>query len=158
MADRERIPRKLSGFFMYGQHAISLTKFYMVQYKVLMQSTKAQVKGFTVVELLVVVAIIVTLTALLIFAFGDWRKRTADTEVKTALNSLATSLKNERNFKNAYPTTAQGIPATYKPSDGVTIGYTGTTTSYCASGTSTAESTVVWYISSTNQVPSKTAC
>ncbi len=123
-----------------------------------MLSTKLRVKGFTVVELLVVVAVIVTLTAILIFTFGDWRRRTADTEAKTALNSLATSLKNERNFKNAYPTTAQGVPATYKPSDGVTIGYTGTTTTYCASATSTAISTVVWYISSTNQVPTKTAC
>ncbi len=130
----------------------------MIQYKVLMQDTKLRVKGFTVVELLVVVAIIVTLTAILIFAFGDWRRRTADTEVKTALNGLAASLKNERNFKNAYPTTVQGVPAAYKPSEGVTIGYTGTATTYCASGTSTAESTAVWYISNTNQVPSKTAC
>lgn len=120
--------------------------------------TKLRVKGFTVVELLVVVAVIVTLTAILIFSFGGWRQRTADTEVKTALNSLASSLKNERNFSNAYPTTAQGVPATYKPSAGVTIGYTGTASTYCASGTSTAVSTVVWYISSSNQVPSKTAC
>ena len=130
----------------------------MVQYKVLMLCIKLRMKGFTVVELLVVIAIIVTLAALLIFAFGDWRVRTADTEVKTALGNLAASLKNDLNFKNAYPTTVQGVPASYKSSDGVTINYTGTTTTYCASGTSTAESNVVWYISNTNQVPSKTAC
>lgn len=123
-----------------------------------MQCMTSRSKGFTVVELLVVVAIIVTLTAILVFAFGDWRRRTADTEVKTALTSLAGALKNELNFKNAYPTTAQGVPTTYKPSDTVTIGYTGTATTYCASGTSTAESGVVWYISHTSQVPSKTAC
>ena len=130
----------------------------MVQYKVLMQGTTLRSKGFTVVEFLVVVVVIVILTTILILAFGDWRRRTADTEVKAALNSLATSLKNERNFKNTYPTTAQGIPATYNSSNGVTIGYTGTATTYCASGTSTTQSSVVWYISSSNQVPSKTAC
>lgn len=135
-----------------------LINFLVVQYKVLMLCTKSRSKGFTVVELLVVVAIIVTLTAILIFSFGDWRRRTADTEVKTALTSLAGALKNELNFKNAYPTTAQGVPATYKPSERVTISYTGTATTYCASGTSTAESTAVWYISHTSQIPSKTAC
>ena len=119
---------------------------------------KIQAKGFTVVELLVVITIIVTLTAILVFAFGDWRQRTANTEVKTALTHLAAALKNDLNFDNAYPTTAEGVPSSYQPSDGVTISYTSTTTTYCASGTSTADASVVWYISNTNQVPSKTAC
>lgn len=123
-----------------------------------MLRTRSHIKGFTVVELLVVVAIIVVLTAILIFAFGNWRQRTADTEVKSALTHLAASLKNHLNFNNVYPTTAQGVPSTYQPSDGVTINYSGTTTTYCASGTSTADTSVVWYISNTNQVPSKTAC
>ena len=120
-----------------------------------MLHSKTHSKGFTVVELLVVIAIIVALAAILIFAFGNWRQRTAETEVKSALTSLAAALKNDLNFNNAYPAT---VPGTYKSSDGVSISYTGSGTVYCASGTSTADSTVVWYISSSNQVPSKTAC
>ena len=113
-------------------------------------------KGFTVVELLVVISVIVVLTTILIFAYSDWRQRAADAEVKTALNHLATALKNDLNFKNTYPLVT--VPDAYKPTDGVTISYTATASTYCVSGTSVADPTIIWYISSSNQVPSKTTC
>ena len=112
-------------------------------------------QGFTIVELLIMVAIIATLATFTIFAFGSWRTRTARTEVKTALSSLSASLKNELTFNNTYPAT---VPSSYQPSNGVTISYKSTATSYCASGTSTAVPTVVWYITDASPTPTQTSC
>lgn len=112
-------------------------------------------KGFTVVELLVVVAVIGVLATITIFAFGSWRARTATTEVKHALTSLSSSLKNELTFNSVYPAS---VPTTYDASSTVTINYKSTASTYCASGTSTSVSGVVWYISNTSPTPTKTAC
>lgn len=115
-----------------------------------------QHKGFTIVEVLIMVCIIAVLATITIFAFGSWRARTATTEVKNALSSLSSSLKNEMVFNNAYPAT---VPSTYKSSTGVTISYkASSSTSYCASGTSTAIPSVVWYITDASPVPTKTSC
>lgn len=115
----------------------------------------SQVRGFTIVEMIVMVTIIAVLAAITIFAFGAWRSRTATAEVTTALTHLASALKSEQTFNNVYPSS---VPSSYQASTGVTITYTNTSTTYCAKGTSTAVSTVVLYISNTNPVPSGTAC
>ena len=112
-------------------------------------------KGFTVVELLIIICVIAVLATITIFAFGSWRSRTATTEVKSALTSLSTSLKNEMVFNSAYPST---VPSTYQSSTGVTISYSSTATTYCASGTSTAVPSVVWYITNASTTPTKTSC
>lgn len=123
----------------------------------MLMHTHATSRGFTIVELIIMIAVIALLASITIFGFGSWRSRTATTEVKSALTNLATSLKSEMNFNSAYPSS---IPSTYRPSDGVTITYTmsGGGTTYCARGTSTAVTSVVWYISNTNPTPSQTAC
>jgi Tfp pilus assembly protein PilE len=114
-------------------------------------------QGFTIVEVIIMVAVIALLATITIFGFGSWRARTATTEVKGALTSLATSLKSEMNFNSAYPSS---VPSTYRPSTGVTITYvmSGGGTVYCARGASTAVTTVIWYISNANPTPSQTAC
>jgi Tfp pilus assembly protein PilE len=123
----------------------------------MLMHTHATSRGFTIVELIIMIAVIALLASITIFGFGSWRSRTATTEVKGALTNLATSLKSEMNFNSAYPSS---VPSTYRPSDGVTITYTmsGGGTAYCARGTSTAVTSVVWYISNTNPTPSQTAC
>lgn len=123
----------------------------------MIRASSQEQRGFTIVEVLVMVVIIAVLATITMFAFGSWRSRTATTEVKTALTHLSAALKNELNFNSAYPAT---VPSTYQPSDGVTINYSmgsgGST--YCASGTSTSVPSVVWYISSSNPNPSQTSC
>lgn len=123
----------------------------------MLMHTHAKHHGFTIVEVVIMVTVIALLATITIFGFGSWRARTATTEVKGALTNLATSLKSEMNFNSTYPAS---VPSTYRPSTGVTITYvmSGGGTAYCARGTSTAVSTVIWYISNTNPTPSQTAC
>ena len=105
-------------------------------------------KGFTIIELIVVVTIIGLLAAVTVFAFGSWRSRTARTEVRNELLQASAALQNYRNFNNDYPLAA-AFSSVYTPGGSVTLTYikraAGT---YCLNGTSTADGNVKWYIDS----------
>lgn len=117
-------------------------------------------KGFTVVELLVVITIIVGLSLLTIFAIGSWRTRTANTEVKTALAAATTALKDYKNFNDGYPTgSPPTLPSSFEPMTNATVTYiSGTASTYCLRGTSTAITTVIWYVTQASSTPQPTAC
>jgi len=63
-------------------------------------------KGFTLIELLVVIAIIGVLTALLMANFGTARERARDTQRKSDLNQIKTSLALYYNIVGRYPTSS----------------------------------------------------
>ena len=116
--------------------------------------------GFTIVELLVVIAIVVALAALTIFAFGSWRTRTAQTEMKQELSTASTTLKNYLNFKNAYPATLSVIPYTGNANINLTYTLRGDGLSYCLNAGSVSLPTAPhWYIdSSQGLTPTTVAC
>ena len=131
-------------------------------YGIVMSMIKGhRASGFSIVELLVMIAVIGLLATITVFAFGSWRQRTAVTEVKNDLQAAAVSLKNTRNFDNAYPANQAALLANYQPSRNVTLTYTlrGGGTSYCLKAQSTADPGVVYYIDSAiTTVPTTTAC
>ncbi len=105
-------------------------------------------RGFTIVELLVVIAVIGVLVAMTIFGFGSWRKRTAETEVKSALTSVSSAMKNAKNFGSGYPT---NFPAGYSAHAHVVLELvSASSTAYCINGYSTEVASVRMSISSTN--------
>ena len=113
-------------------------------------------RGFTVVELLVVIAVVAILALITVFAFGNWRERTATTHVKSALVSLSGSLEDYLNFNNEYPVS---VPSTYDSTSEVTITYTrGTTTTYCAQGQSTSVTSVMFVITNASKDPQAGTC
>ena len=61
-------------------------------------------KGFTIVELMVCIAVIAILACILIVGYGAWRKHVAQTEVKSDLGQAASLLRSVYNFHNTYPT------------------------------------------------------
>ena len=104
-------------------------------------------RGFTIVELIVVVVIIAALALLTVFAFGSWRARTAGTEVKNEATSISSAMTNYQNFNNKFPAT---IPDGYTATQNVTSTYvSGTDTTYCINVTSTAVTTVYASVSET---------
>ena len=69
---------------------------------------KRRSTAFTIVELIIVIAIIGILAALTAIGVGSWRENVAKTEVKSDLDSLQAAMEDVRNRTNEYPTT---IPA-----------------------------------------------
>lgn len=114
--------------------------------------------GFTIVELIVVIAVIGILTSIGVISFNGWRTRTAQNEVKSDLKTVVAAMETVRNFDGAYPS-APSIPANFKPSPNVTIvrqyGYPNT---YCITGTSKTVSTVVYNVKNTNTEPQTGQC
>ncbi|HMI09558.1 MAG TPA: prepilin-type N-terminal cleavage/methylation domain-containing protein [Candidatus Saccharimonadales bacterium] len=101
-------------------------------------------KGFTLVEIIVIISVIAILVTVVIVSVGNWRKSTAETEVKSDLRSLSGAMEAARNFNNGYPTS---IPSTFTSSDNVTVTYdSGNSANYCVDAVSTADSTVKYHI------------
>jgi prepilin-type N-terminal cleavage/methylation domain-containing protein len=60
-------------------------------------------KGFTIVELLIVIVVIGILAALVLNTFSGVQRRARDTERQTDVNSLATQLEVYYNDNSGYP-------------------------------------------------------
>lgn len=103
-------------------------------------------RGFTIVEVLVVIVVIGTLASIVILSFNGWRTMSAKNEVRSDLSNLAAAMESARNFGNGYPT---ALPATFKDSPTVTVTYTsGDATSYCVDAVSTVVTSVKYHIDS----------
>ena len=115
-------------------------------------------QGFTIVELIIVIASIAILASLSVFGFSSWRLRTARTEVKTELISASSALKENITFKSTYPATG-ALNTVYISKAAVTLTYTLRPggASYCLMGQSTKVTSVTYYIDSTANVEPRTA-
>lgn len=107
-------------------------------------------RGFTLVELMVVISVIAILAGVVVFAFGSWRSSTAKTEVKNDLTSAVAKVKDYRNWKNGYPADQTAFNTAYQVSGQLTMTYTlrAGGASYCLQANSTAVPTVQYYIDS----------
>ncbi len=102
--------------------------------------------GFTLIELMVVIAIIALLATVSVLGYGAWRQSVLNAQIKSDLNAVASAMETARTFNNGYPST---LPATVNPSDGVTLTVqSATANEYCIDGTSTDDPSVAFYLSS----------
>ena len=117
-------------------------------------------RGFTLVELMVVIVVIAILAGIVVLSYSGWRTETAQNEVQNDLKAAATAMENYKNFNNGYPATLSTIGSSFTPSQNVTVVTSGTptTTYYCLKGSSTAVTSVIYYITSTNQIPHTGSC
>lgn len=100
--------------------------------------------GFTLVELMVVIAILGILFAIVVLSYGSWRQMTAVREVTNDLTSAASAMNNYRTYNNGYPGT---IPTTFTASPNVTVTYgSGSQTGFCLNGVSTSVPTVKYKV------------
>jgi len=75
-------------------------------------------KGFTIVELAVVVSVIGILAGVTVVGYGNWREGLAKDQVKSDLLQVASSMQAAKNFSNGYPSS---IPASFKASPDVVL-------------------------------------
>jgi prepilin-type N-terminal cleavage/methylation domain-containing protein len=115
-------------------------------------------KGFTVVELIIVIVVIGILAGITIIGYGAWRDRTAKTEVMSDLRNAAVAMNNYRNFNNVYPTSLSQAGADSSPGVTMIRSSDSTTLKYCIQATSNAKTSIVYYINSVSKDPIEGAC
>jgi len=119
-----------------------------------MNSITYRSKGFTIVEMLVVIMILGLLTGLSTFGFRNWQQGLAKTQVQSDLRQVTAVMDAQKNFGNGYPTS---IPSSFKVGDDVTVSFVwGDATRYCIQGTSSKYSSVAYYVDTTQGKDPKT--
>ncbi|QQS22093.1 DUF285 domain-containing protein [Candidatus Saccharibacteria bacterium] len=130
---------------------------------------KHKYRGFTVVELIVVIVLLVMLATITIFAIGSWRTRVAESEAKNDAIQVASAMKNAKTWANGYPIFTEGTvfdganatKAVYVPGQGVLVTYqSGDANNYCIEVRSKIISNVYYYIdtSTGGTSPQKGTC
>ena len=71
-----------------------------------MVSLKHKSKGFTIVELLIVIVVIGILATLVIVTFTGIKEKARDSKRKNDINAIAAALETYNSDKNTYPTRA----------------------------------------------------
>jgi prepilin-type N-terminal cleavage/methylation domain-containing protein len=110
-------------------------------------------KGFTIVELLIVIVVIGILAALVLNTFSGVQRRARDTERQTDINSLATQLEVYYNDNGKYPTTANvrddtWVQANLKGIDLNALRAPGAATNSVTNGTTTGNKDQYGYVPS----------
>lgn len=107
-------------------------------------------RGFTIVELLIVVVVIAILAAITIVSYNGITKRATETTLQSELKSAATQLSFKQVDSGSYP--LPPLPSDINAGDGGTFQYTSDGQSYCLTIFSTNTSISPYYISSNGSV------
>lgn len=105
---------------------------------------RASSKGFTIVELLVVIVVIGVLAAITIVSYTGISQRAAAAALEADLKNASTQLEMYKAENGTYPSNADGLSS----SDGTSYQYTVSDGNYYLSATSTAAGSTAYYVSS----------
>lgn len=115
-------------------------------------------RGFTLVEIMVVVAVLGVLVSITVVSYGGWRKSVVEDQMQTDLRNVATAMDSAKVWQNGYPTS---LPSSFTPTSGITLTYkSGDQQSYCIEGTAAAYPAVRYYLNSSgnNKDPKVGTC
>jgi uncharacterized protein (TIGR02145 family)/prepilin-type N-terminal cleavage/methylation domain-containing protein len=126
-----------------------------------MNRAHTKTRGFTIVELAVVIAVIALLATVSVVGYSAWQRDIAKDVLKSDLTTAATQLKNDLNWNDAYPETEQlanggkGLPK----SKGTSYTYSRTAINrYCLIATSDQEGVPTLVVSSDDTTPREGEC
>lgn len=112
--------------------------------------------GFTIIEIIVVIAVIGILATIVGVGYGSWKKSTVEAQVKSDLTHIVSAMEDFRTFNNKYPSS---VPDTFTRSQGTSLsgGSYDDGATYCIDGTSEEYPGFEYYVdSSTLSVASGT--
>ena len=114
-------------------------------------------RGFTIVELAVVIVVIGILAGVVIVGYGTWNRSVAEATLKNDLQAVLGAMEDARTFENSYPSS---LPSTYAPSDNVNIQRDSRSNAkrFCFTATSTTQSSLSFYIASNQSDPKTGSC
>ena len=95
-------------------------------------------RGFTIVELVIVIVVIAILAAIGMFGYGAYLDRAGEVAIKSDLQTAASTLESTRIHENGYPDSADSADTGkgLQSSKGTTLGYYKTAAAYCLEATS----------------------
>lgn len=101
-------------------------------------------RAFTIVEMMVVVAVLGILVSISTFGYRGWQQGIEQRQLKSDLIMASTALENSKNFGAGYPTS---IPTNFSASSGVNMTYvSGNAATYCIQAQSAKTPTVRYFI------------
>lgn len=114
-------------------------------------------RGFTIVELVVVITVIGILAAIITVAYTGWREEAIANSLKSDLIALSGEMEKAKSFNQTYPTS---IPATFTTSNTTVLSLDNRSTArhYCATATTPESSSISFYIGNNLQNPEAGTC
>lgn len=108
--------------------------------------------AFTIVELIVVIAVIGILAGIVLVSYGSWHTTVATSSLKSDLEHAASAMESARSFTNGSSGYPLAIPSTFTASANNTLTLTfPDTKSFCIDGTTTTATSVLYYIDNVTQ-------
>ncbi len=123
------------------------------------QSFAKNYRGFTIVELLIVIVVIAILATLTIVAYNGIQQRAHTATVQSDLENATKKLEMDNTLAGAYPASVDLANEGHglAKSTGTSYQYTfdSVANTYCLTATNAG---ISYYVSSTNNIPTKGAC
>ena len=105
-------------------------------------------RGFTIVELIVVITVIGILSTVVALSYNGWQKSTIASQLKSDLRGAASAMESSRTFNNTYPAS---VPSSFHSSSDVTVsGGSSDGKLYCMEAVSSKDTTIHYYIDQSN--------
>lgn len=120
------------------------------------QSVRKRSRGFTIVELLIVIVVIAILAAITVIAFTGMQIRAEESKLQADLKNAATQLAIDYADTGTYPANYDNLPK----NEGTTYQYDliNGGTGYCITATSSRNGVPAFHTTSTNQTPQEGTC